>query len=359
MFSSRSLVSGAKEEANNSSFRLEFEQMKARYAQFMEEHGDEMKNFYSDWDVNAVKGLLQTGRYSKYTDEILDELIGNETLSKTSEGSTTYLNMHSKLGSISMDSVYLGHHEPPRKNVVGVVAPPCAGKSTTVDRNTHFRNLLVLDGSWLIGMASRQLLGNSQNEKFQFKTTFGDHTRIKHTQFIQDMFPQVLQQVNEWLNEFDYQVDAIYDNSPTCKGRKKESHFTLIFHSNPKIFQFLRIPIYSALYCDSKEVLRKHVEQRHVGQPPGWVDIRLDWFFQCNVQSGVALDNVPDDLTKDLVVCKVSSNNELENTMMWFPEKISCAYFDKKMDINSNLESVTDCIDARSILRNIIMMPCK
>ena len=41
----------------------------------MEIHGNEMNNFYFDWDVNAVKGLLQTGRFAHYTDTILDEII--------------------------------------------------------------------------------------------------------------------------------------------------------------------------------------------------------------------------------------------------------------------------------------------
>ena len=53
--------------------------MKVRYSQFMENYGDKMDNFYPDWEVNAVKGLLQTGRFSYYTDHILDQLLIDTT----------------------------------------------------------------------------------------------------------------------------------------------------------------------------------------------------------------------------------------------------------------------------------------
>ena len=102
-------------------FARDYEQMKKRYSRFMEIHGNEMKNFYFDWDVNAVKGLLQTGRFAHYTDKILDEILKTPTLSDPKKGL--------KL---------------PRKNIFGVVAPPCAGKSTTVDANQNTKHVLIL-----------------------------------------------------------------------------------------------------------------------------------------------------------------------------------------------------------------------
>ena len=127
-----------------------------------------MKNLHSDVriaHVNAVKGLLQTGRFANYTDEILDELLRGRALSDTKQ----YLGYSSGIN----------YEQPPRANIFGLVASPCAGKSTTVGANQDMKHALVIDGSWLIGTASRQLLGNGENKKFQFPISYKHMTRIE------------------------------------------------------------------------------------------------------------------------------------------------------------------------------------
>ena len=69
------MLDEAKSKTQRTSFKMDFKKMKEEYAAFMDEHLSKMDNFYPDWDVNAVKGLLQTGRFSKYADDILDELL--------------------------------------------------------------------------------------------------------------------------------------------------------------------------------------------------------------------------------------------------------------------------------------------
>ena len=185
-YSSRCLISNAKHHTNSSEFESEYKTMKMNYAEFMKTHPNDMSTFYSDWNVNAIKGLLQTGRFSKYGDEILNELLPCIKIVPCIKRSD--------------DNFIMSHKQPIRENMVGVVAPPCAGKSTAAERNSQLQNCLVLDGSWLIGTASRQLLGSKQGQKFQFSDSFGKHSRFKHVQIIRDLFPEVMGQVNSWLD---------------------------------------------------------------------------------------------------------------------------------------------------------------
>ena len=340
------MIAEARCKAQSTSFNIDFKMMKVEYAAFMKQHLSNMDNFYSDWDVNAVKGLLQTGRFSKYTDDILDELLHGVGVRGDFD--------------VANDGVYndFGFNctKPTmRHNIVGVVAPPCAGKSTTVEANMHRTDCLVLDGSWLIGTASRQLLGNEKNEKFQFGASFGEHTRTKHIRMVEDLFPAVLYRVNEWLDTFEYEVYQNCNGLEKCKEGRQYPNVVLIFHSNPKVFQFLKVPIYSTIYCEKKEVLKTHVVQRHSTQPPGWIDIRLDWFYQCNIQATAALDNMPLIFTEDLVVHNVSSNDELEVAMEMYPENV-CRQYGNKNQQNNLDDSLSEKRDdnAREILIEIM-----
>ena len=340
------LVDEAKCKTQKTSFKIDFKKMKEEYAAFMEEHLSKMDNFYPDWDVNAVKGLLQTGRFSKYADDILDELLHG--FGVKGDFDVAIGGVYDKFGFNSTKPMI-------RHNMVGVVAPPCAGKSTTVEANMHRTDCLVLDGSWLIGAASRQLLGNNQNEKFQFSTSFGEHSHTKHIRIIEDLFPAVLYRVNEWLDKFEYELYKNRNGLNNYTGAQQYPNVVLIFHSNPKIFQFLKVPIYSTIYCEEKEVLRNHVAQRHAKQPPGWIDIRLDWFYQCNIQATAALDNIPHIFTEDLVIHNVSSNKELEAAMEMYPENVSRQFGNKEQPKKSNESLPIMKVDnARQILIEIM-----
>ena len=340
------MIAEARSKAQSSSFQIDFKMMKVEYAAFMEQHLSKMDNFYSDWDVNAVKGLLQTGRFSKYSDDILDELINGRGIRGDFDAATGRMN--NRFGFNCTKPMM-------RHNIVGVVAPPCAGKSTTVEANMHRTDCLVLDGSWLIGTASRQLLGRYQDEKFQFGASYGEHTRTKHILMIEDLFPAVLYRVNEWLDIFENELYQNCNGLEKCTEARQYPNVVLIFHSNPKVFQFLKVPIYSTIYCEKKEVLKTHVAQRHTTQPPGWIDIRLDWFYQCNIQATAALDNMPLIFTEDLVVQNVSSNKELEITMEMYPENV-CRQFDnqdQQADLDESL-SIRRVDNARKILIEIM-----
>ena len=332
-------ISEAKQKMQAPSFSMDFVHMKLNYAHFMNEQKEKMVNFYSDWDVNAVKGLLQTGRFSKYADDILEDLLSDQKKFHTWEN-----NAISELNT---------RQQPIRKYIVGVVAPPCAGKSTTVEANADLKDCLVLDGGWLIGSASRLILGNKRNEKFRFNDAFGEHTYIKHVHIVEEMLPKIFHRVNLWLDKFEYEMNKKYDEELGCKG--KGSFYVLIFHSNPKIFQFLNIPIYSAVYCNSKAVLRTHVEQRHQLDPFGWIDIRLDWFYQCNVQATVALEKLPSKLRKDLIVYKVYSNKQLETRMSKFPDALAQRYKNNQDSSQSDLVPIEKFGNANIILKQIIM----
>ena len=317
------------QKSQSKSFVRDYEKMKKRYSRFMEIHGNEMDNFYLDWDVNAVKGLLQTGRFSHYTDKILDEILQTPRVF----GPKKSLTFFSSPNYIKL----------PRKNIFGVVAPPCAGKSTTVHANQDMRHVLILDGSWLIGAASRQLYGQERNEKFKFSESFGDHTRKKHMQYIGDLFPLMLNKVNVWLDEFEQQLCGIHETLPI-----------LIFHSNPKIFQFLNIPIYSAIYCDKKDILKNHVIKRHADQPQSWINIRLNWFYQCNIQATASLANIPHILSRDLIINKISSCKQLEHEMMMYPEKIGQRSGNGSRPITLEFSKEDSLHDMREILNKIV-----
>ena len=141
---------------------------------------------------------------------------------------------------------------------------------------------------------------------------------------------------------------------PRWPMEKKKVFPTLIFHSNPKIFQFLNVPIHSAIYCDSKNVLRSHVKQRHAKEPQGWLNIRLNWFYQCNVQATASLDNVPSSLRQDMGVCKISSTKQLEKTMMMYPQSIAQKHDNKmKVSLLTPLEE-DQSIDMKTIICKII-----
>ena len=84
------------------------------------------------------------------------------------------------------------------------------------------KNSLVLDGSWLIGTASRQLLGNDQNKKFRFPESFGEHTREKHVNFILELLPRVIDKANGWLDELEEQVNQNLNCRDNSEMEKKK-----------------------------------------------------------------------------------------------------------------------------------------
>ena len=327
--------------SQSKSFVRDYEKMKKRYSRFMEIHGNEMNNFYFDWDVNAVKGLLQTGRFAHYTDTILDEIIKTPILSDPKTNLTLFSSPnHAKL---------------PRKNIFGVVAPPCAGKSTTVDANQDMKHVLTLDGSWLIGTASRQLYGSENNEKFQFPESFGDHTRKKHMKCIEELFPQIMNKVNGWLDEFEQQLDQNLISLDEIKDNHiHETLPILIFHSNPKIFQLLNIPLYAAIYCDKKEVLKDHVVKRHADQPQGWINIRLNWFYQCNIQATASIANMTQSLRRGVIISKITSCKQLEREMMMYPAKIRQRSGNESRPITLEFFKEDSVHDMRAILNKIV-----
>ena len=203
--------------------------------------------------------------------------------------------------------------------------------------------MLILDGSWLIGAASRQLCGNKNNEKFQFPESFGAHTRKKHMQCIEELFPQIMNKVNGWLDKFEQQLGGIRETSPI-----------LIFHSNPKIFQFFNISIYSAIYCDKKDILKNHVIKRHADKSQGWINIRLNWFYQCNIQATASLANIPHILSRDLIINKVSSCKQLEHEMMMYPEKIGQRSGNGRTPIALGFSKEDSLLEMRKILNEIV-----
>ena len=314
--SNENCISNAKQICDSKSFLKGYEEMKEKYSKFMEVHGNKMQNFYSDWDVNAVKGLIQTGRFAHYTDEILDDLLQERII---------YVQMQNHRFSFRMNDVHVL-----RENVFGVVAPPCAGKSTTVNANQDVKDALVLDGSWLIGTASRQLLAKGIFPKFRFSELFGEHTREKHVQCILELFPQIIDRVNKWLDEFETQMNKL-----SIAHNSNKILPTLIFHSNPKIFQFINVPNYSAIYSDTKDVLKAHVKKRHAGDPPEWINIRLDWFYQCNVHATASLENVPSILKEEMTIRKISTRKQLEKTMEMYPKQIAQKH-GRQIKLNKN-----------------------
>ena len=129
---------------------------------------------------------------------------------------------------------------------------------------------------------------------------------------------------------------------------------TLIFHSNPKIFQFINVPIYSAIYSGTKDVLKAHVKKRHAGHPPDWINIRLDWFYQCNVHATASLENVPSILKDEMDIRKISTRKQLEKTMMMYPKQIAQKHGRQMKSKKHGTYHQNEIFDMKKILTKIM-----
>ena len=123
---------------------------------------------------------------------------------------------------------------------------------------------------------------------------------------------------------------------------------------NQTILQFLNIPIYSAIYCNKKDVLKDHVVKRHAEQPQGWINIRLNWFYQCNIQATASIANIPNSLRKGLVINKISSCKQLETEMMMYPAKIGQRVRNKRRPSTLEFSKEDSLHGVKEILNKIV-----